>query len=211
MFPGFVFPLVIRQEKMCSDTSHLHFGSLLKERTKTVMLNTFFSFENSLIWIFPCLPAFKKNVPGKKSYSTRRFFSQHIPLLPPRKAFLTVPMWARVGYQCKSLGLKTNYKKQMFSNCPSQRPHSQGCQAVYLQTETVPHILMLSCTPVHRLSSPTLGCSIRCAAPIALTDGSQGLMTPARLHPQMSQFRSEMPKHKPRRNGHVSIVPCKYM
>lgn len=213
MFTGFVFLLVIRQAKMCSDISHLHFRSLLKQRTKTVMLNIFFSSKNlnSLIWIVPCLPAFKKNVSGKKSYSTRRFFSQHIPLVPPKKAFLTAPTWAGVGYHCSSFGLKTNYKKQIFSNCPAQRPHSQGCQAAYLQTETVPDILTLSYPPVHRLLSAPLGCSVRCAAPIALTDGSQGLVMPARLHLQVSQCRSERPKCKPRRNGRVLIAPCKYM
>lgn len=73
---------------------------------------------------------------------------------PQGKLSLTVPTWTRVGYHCKCSGLRTNYKKQTFSNCPPQRPHSKGCQASQLQTGIVPHILTLSYSSVQRLFFP---------------------------------------------------------
>lgn len=153
-FPGFVFPLVIRQEKnvFCYFTSSFQVPTEAENKNSNAEY-IFFSFKKLIPWSEYSLGSLllKKMFQTKKSYSTRSFFSRHIFLLPLRWAILTVPTWARVGYHRKSLGLKTNYKKQILSNCPPQRPHFQGSQVAYLQTETVQRLLTLSYPPIHRL------------------------------------------------------------
>lgn len=153
MFPGFVFPLVIRLKTMCSDILHLCFRSLLKQRTnKVMMIFFFFTFINlnSLIWIVPFVLVFKKIVPVKNHVQPEGFSLCIFLCYLQGKLSLTVPTWARVGNHSKCSGLKTNYTKQTISDCPPQKPCSQGCQASQLQTGTVTHILTLSYSPVQR-------------------------------------------------------------
>lgn len=107
--------------------------------------------------------------------------------------------------------IKTRYEKETFSNCSWERPRSQGCQAAQLQTGTVPHILTLSYSLVQNLFSP-LGCSeagvlLQLHQLLAL----KGPWCQQSSTFKTSQCRTERQKHKPRRNGHVSIAPCKYM
>lgn len=157
MFPGFVFSLVIRLKTMCSAILHLRFTSFLNQRTKRVMLNTgFFPFKNLnfFFWIVPFVPVFKKVVPVRNHIQSESFSLCIFLCYLQGKLSLAVPTWARVGYHEKCSGLETNYKKQTFSNCPPQRPCSQGCQASQLQTGTGLQILTLSYSPVQRVFFP---------------------------------------------------------